>query len=291
MNKPCIQEKATGIIKQAPVEDLGYVILENDQITLTQAVAQELSENNVALIFCAKNHMPVSMTMNLDAHYIQQENFTWQINASEPLKKNLWKQIIKAKILNQSTLLEQRKKNNQELIHYSTQINSGDTTNEEAKAARVYWERLFDFEGFHRERGGKNPNSALNYGYAILRAATARALIGVGILPTLGIHHHNRYNSFCLADDIMEPYRPFVDKMVCEICKKYPDYLVQLQAENESNRNLTTDIKKELLTVLTLDTRFKDKMRPLMLSLTVTSNSLNRCFRGESNKITYPVLI
>ena len=196
-----------------PIEDIGFLVIENQRVSITIPVLQELSENNVAVIFCNSKHSPCSMLLNLDGHYIQQERFRQQLEASKPLHKQLWQQTIKAKIYNQAALLEIEGKKFVSLLEFAKNVQSGDTTNREALAAKYYWKQLIDLQHFVRERFGKAPNPHLNYGYTILRAATARALIGVGLLPTLGIHHHNRYNDFCLADDIMEPYRPFVDKI------------------------------------------------------------------------------
>ena len=184
------------------------------------AVIPKLIDNNVAVIFCDDKHMPNSMLLNLDNHHIQQELFTHQINATEPLKKQLWQQIIKHKINNQATHLIRRYKPQNPLKYYANKVLSGDTTNREAVAASYYWKNIFDFD-FKRERSGKYPNLFLNYGYIVLRAAVARALAGSGLLSTLGIHHHNKYNAFCLADDIMEPYRPLVDAKVIEIINTF----------------------------------------------------------------------
>jgi CRISPR-associated protein Cas1 len=163
---------------------------------------------------------------------------------------------------------------------FAREVKSGDTTNREARAAKYYWQTLFDAEDFRRERAGENPNSLFNYAYAVLRAATAKALTGSGLLPTFGIHHHNRYNAFRLADDIMEPYRPVVDELVLEVWSKNPDYT-----------DLSTAIKTDLLRLLTLDVQFKKKKRPLAVALSHTTASLAKCFSGEKRILKYPVLI
>ena len=262
-----------------PVEDIGFIVFDNDQITFTQGVIEHLNSNNVALVFCGSDHMPRSMMLNLDGHHLQSEYFTAQICAAEPLKKLLWKQTVVAKIQNQAKLLKKLDRRNRKLDEYARNVKSGDTTNREAVAARVYWSSLFT--SFKREpRSGTVTNCLLNYGYAVLRAGVARALTGSGLLPTLGIHHSNRYNAFCLADDIMEPYRPFVDEIVYNITNDYPD-------ENE----LTRDMKAELLEVLSQDTLFAKTKRPLMVGLSQTTASLGRCFRKEEKQISYPVLI
>lgn len=221
--------------------------------------------------------MPQSMLLNLDSHHIQQEHFKNQINASEPLKKQLWQQIIKKKINNQAKLLDQIGKNTHPLYYYAKNVLSGDTTNREAVAASFYWKNVFDFD-FKRERTGAYPNLFLNYGYIILRAAVARAISGSGLLNTLGIHHSNKYNAFCLADDIMEPYRPLVDAKVLEIIAKYDEH------------DLIPPIKLDLLSILTQTVYFKDKKSPLMVALATTTSSLQQCFNGKSKKLVYPKL-
>ena len=201
-----------------PIEDIGFVVIENQETYISVPALSKLSSNNVSVIFCDNKHMPQSMLLNLNSHHIQQEHFRNQINASEPLKKQLWQQIIKYKINNQAHLLENIGQSTTPLKHYASKVLSGDTDNREGVAAAYYWKHLFDFD-FKRERYGEFPNLFLNYGYIILRAAVARAISGSGLLNTLGIHHHNKYNAFCLADDIMEPYRPIVDAKVLTILK------------------------------------------------------------------------
>jgi CRISPR-associated protein Cas1 len=217
------------------------------------------------------------MLLNLEGHHLQQELFRNQIKASEPLKKQLWQQIIKEKIKNQATLLHQLGVEKTPLDYYASKVLSGDTDNREAAAAAYYWKHLFDFD-FKRERLGAFPNLFLNYGYIVLRAAVARALSGSGLLNTLGIHHHNKYNAFCLADDIMEPYRPLVDAKVLEILKQ------------QEGQELTTAVKTRLLGVLTETVYFPNTKSPLMVALSTTASSLQQCFTGKVKKIKYPNL-
>lgn len=274
-----ITNKDTGELNQTPIEDIGFIILDNPAITFTQSVIQELSENNSAVVFCNKKHHPSSLLFHLDTHQIQTELFSSQINASEPLKKQLWQYTIKAKIRNQALLLKTNKKETKPLDYFYKKVKSGDPDNYEAQAARIYWKNLFNSE-FKRERFGEGANYALNYGYAILRAAVARSLSGSGLLSTLGIHHKNRYNSFCLADDIMEPYRPFVDKIV------YDNLNEILKAEE-----LNKEIKIKLLNILSMDILINKKKSPLMVGLTQTTASLAHCFKGTAKRIKYPELI
>ena len=271
-------DKESGEIKIVPVEDIGFIVFEHPQITFTQGVIQLLAENNSAVIFCDAKHHPSSMLLHLDTNYVQTERFKYQINATEPLKKQLWQQTIKAKIRNQAALLEKTGKDGEALRYKVAKVNSGDSTNEEAQAARIYWKRIFD-ESFTRDRSGDAPNPALNYGYALLRAATARALAGSGLLATLGIHHRNKYNSFCLADDIMEAYRPYVDELVYHMAKG--NFNCQILGKEE---------KKRLLNILSMDTIINGNSSPLMVALTHTTASLVKCFEGTNKKLTYPEL-
>lgn len=276
-NQLVITNKETGLIKQTPIEDLGFVVIEHPEIYISIPTLTKLSENNVAVIFCDAKHMPCSMLLNLDNHHIQQELFRNQINASEPLKKQLWQQIIKTKIKHQAQYLQLQNKPFKVLKFYESKVLSGDTDNREGVAAAHYWKNIFDFK-FKRERYGDYPNLFLNYGYIILRAAVARAIAGSGLLSTLGLHHHNKYNAFCLADDIMEPYRPLVDAKVIEIIDKYQE------------QELTVSIKAELLQILTQTVYFKEIKSPLMVALSKTTSSLQQCYAGKTKKIIFPTL-
>jgi len=257
------------------IEDIGFVVIEHPEIFISITSLTKLSENNVAVIFCDQKHMPSSMLLNLNSHHLQQEIFKNQINASEPLKKQLWQQTVKTKIKHQGQLLKKLDRSHKVMTFHESKVLSGDTDNREGAAAAHYWKNLFDFE-FKRERYGDYPNLFLNYGYIVLRAAVARALSGSGLLNTLGIHHHNKYNAFCLADDIMEPFRPLVDAKVLDIIKNY------------NEQELTVSIKSELLQVLTQTVYFEDTKSPLMVGLSRTASSLQQCFTGVSRKINFP---
>jgi len=273
-----IELRETGETKTAPVEDLGFVVLEHQQISISLPLIDELIKNNVAVVFCDRTYHPSSMLLNLNGHHIQQELFTFQIKVGAALKKNLWKQTIEAKIKNQAGLLKKLEKDYNRVLYFANNVKSGDIDNREGAAARAYWPVLFG-TSFTRERYGEPPNNLLNYAYAVLRAAVARALAGSGLLATFGIHHHNRYNAFCLADDIMEPYRPYVDGLVYKIYNKMQDA-----------SELTTEIKLQLIEILTVDVKLEGKNRPLMVALSNTTASLARCFTAEQRKIIYPVL-
>ncbi len=272
-----VSERGGMVLKSAPIEDIGFLVLDHPQISFTMKLVEELNENNVATVFCDSKHMPSSMLLPLDAHHIQSELFREQINASEPLKKNLWKQTIEAKIRNQSLLLDKLGKSSSQLKTIGRSVKSGDSDNREGFAARVYWNALLGKE-FIRDRYGLPPNLFLNYGYIILRSAVARSLAGSGLLATLGIHHRNRYNAFCLADDIMEPYRPYVDEIAYDLDEKYP-----------FTTSLAKEHKAELLQLMTVDVKIGENKRPLMIALSHTTASLARCFTGETRKVVYPV--
>lgn len=260
-----------------PIEDIGFIVLDHPEIYLSIPAMNQLVENNSAVIICSNNHLPNGMFLNLNSHHIQQEIFKNQINASVPLKKQLWQQTVVEKITNQGILLEHITQEKNSFAFLASKVLSGDSSNMEGVAANLYWKSFFE-QKFKRERFGAYPNNFLNYGYALLRAATARSLSGSGLLNTLGIHHKSKYNAFALADDIMEPFRPLVDEKVFEITQKYP------------NEDLTTEIKSELIQILTRTVYFDDEKSPLMVGLQRTSSSLQQCFTGERKKIKYPNL-
>ncbi len=260
-----------------PIEDIGYLVIDHPEVYLSIPALNLLIDNNTAVIICNTNHLPNGMFLNLNSHHIQQEIFKNQINASAPLKKQLWQQTIIEKITNQGILLQKITSKNNNFEFLASKVLSGDSSNMEGVAANFYWKSFFE-HNFKRERFGDYPNNFLNYGYAILRAATARALSGSGLLNTLGIHHKSKYNAFALADDIMEPFRPIVDEKVAEIMQNY------------SEQELNTAIKAELLQILTRTVYFKEEKSPLMVALQKTASSLQQCYTGERKKIKYPKL-
>lgn len=274
-----LAEDKTNTKKTVPIEDIGVVILDNPQITITQRVLTLLLENNSAIITCDQKHHPIGLQLCLDSNTIQSERFQEQIRLSESLRKNLWQQTIVSKIFNQAMVLKEMDIPITNMITWSNSVLSGDSKNHEARAAAYYWQNLLEtHENFKRERFGDYPNNFFNYTYAILRAITARSLVGSGLLPTLGIHHKNRYNAYCLADDIMEPYRPFADKLVLETIKKYP-----------SEESLTTQIKQELLRLPVIDVEISKKKRPLQIAMQETTSSLAQCYSLKRRKIKYPI--
>lgn len=267
-----------------PIEDIGVVVLDNRRITITQGLLESLLENNCAVITCDSHSLPVGLMLPLYGNSTQNERFRDQLDASQPLKKQLWQQTIKMKISNQVAVLATcTGKNSPTMLRWADDVRSGDPDNVEGRAAAYYWKNLFagidGLEDFTRSREGETPNNLLNYGYAILRAIVARALVSSGMLPTLGIHHHNRYNAYCLADDIMEPYRPYVDELVYSIVKD----------KGINNLDLSKEVKAQLLSIPTLDVVIGGKRSPLMVAVTQTTASLYKCFTGELRRIAYPV--
>ena len=261
-----------------PIEDIGVIVLDHKQITITSGVLEAFLENNCAVLTCDSKSMPVGLLLPLHGNTTQNERFRQQLDASLPLSKQLWQQTVKAKIENQAAVLKECTGEEIKCMRvWAANVRSGDPDNQEARAAAYYWKNLYRIEGFTRDRDGIPPNNLLNYGYAILRAVVARGLVASGLLPTLGIHHHNRYNAYCLADDIMEPYRPYVDRLVYSIVRQGGNYA-----------ELTKELKVRLLTIPTLETNIAGKRSPLMIAVGQTTASLYKCFSGELRKISYP---
>ena len=265
-------------VRTIPIEDIGVIVLDNKQITITHGALEELLDNNSVVVTCDNSHLPVGLLLPLCGNTTQNERFRYQLDASLPLQKQLWQQTIQFKIRNQAAVLESLGIETGNMRTWVNSVKSGDSDNLEARAAVYYWRNVFtDIPNFVRSREGDFPNNLLNYGYAILRAVVARGLVSSGLLPTLGIHHHNRYNAYCLADDIMEPYRPYVDKLVLSIIDRYGKI-----------DELTNEIKQELLTIPVIEVNINSQRSPLMIAVGFTTASLYRCFSGESRKIVYP---
>lgn len=268
-------------VRTVPIEDIGVVVLEDRQITITNVALDALLQNNCAVITCDERHMPAGMFLPLEGNTTQSERFANQIEASLPLKKQLWQQTVQAKIRNQASVL--KRLSGLEIgcmLAWANNVKSGDSDNLEGRAAAYYWKNVFpSLPGFTRDREGEMPNNLLNYGYAIVRAVVARALVVSGLLPTLGIHHHNRYNAYCLADDIMEPYRPYVDEMVINIMRSDIDY-----------GELTPNLKKQLLGLPVTEVIIGGQRSPLMVAASQTTASLCKCYSGELRKVVYPTM-
>ncbi|MHB1179867.1 MAG: type II CRISPR-associated endonuclease Cas1, partial [Daejeonella sp.] len=267
--------------KSVPIEDIGVVLLDHQQITITHGCMAALLGNNAAIITCNHTHLPTGMMLPIDGHDIQSERFRYQIDASQPLKKQLWQQTVQAKILNQAGVLAERGIEYENMLYWARSVRSGDPDNYEGRAAAYYWKNVFPKKiEFFRGREGDPPNNMLNYGYAILRAIVARGLVCSGLLPTLGIHHRNKYNAYCLADDIMEPYRPYVDRIVLKIIDNGENFL-----------ELGPSIKSQLLGIATVDVQFEKNKSPLMVGLQSTTASLAKCYEGTLRRINYPIVI
>lgn len=269
------------VVRTVPIEDIGVAVLEDRQITITNVALDALLQNNCAVITCDEKHMPAGMLLPLEGNTIQSERFANQIDASLPLKKQLWQQTVQAKIRNQASVL--KRLSGVEvgcMLAWANDVKSGDSDNLEGRAAAYYWKNIFpSLPGFTRDREGEIPNNLLNYGYAIVRAVVARALVAIGLLPTLGIHHHNRYNAYCLADDIMEPYRPYVDEMVINIMRSDIDY-----------GKLNPELKKQMLGLPVTEVVIGRQRSPLMVAASQTTASLCKCYAGELRKVVYPTM-
>jgi len=263
-------------VHYVPIEDIGMAILEHPQITLTSAVMQHFSQEKVALIACNDHYMPSGMFLPFDGNYEQTEHLRQQISISVPLKKQLWQQTVRQKIHNQRRLLASLQKNDARLRYLEENVLSGDTSNCEGQAAAYYWRELYGDE-FVRSQDRTTPNSQLNYGYALLRSIVARAITSSGLHPSFGLFHRNKYNAFCLADDLMEPYRQYVDRLV-----------IELVGNRLSDMELTHEQKVSLLLIPQIDVTIEGKKRPLFHAVRTTTASLNKCFSGEIRKISYP---
>lgn len=263
-----------------PIEDIGIVVLDNPQINITHALISALSQTNAAIISCDEKHLPYGLMLPIFSHHAFTEKMHQQLNASLPLCKNLWQQTVKAKISNQAAMLRNTRKDDSKMQYYLRQVKSGDPQNIEGRAAAYYWENLFETNNtFIRRRDGDFPNTFLNYGYAVLLAVIARSLVGSGLLPAFGIHHRNKYNPWCLASDIMEPYRPYVDKVILQVIEDFPDA-----------DELTPEIKKYILQIPAMDITIDGKSSPMMVGAQRTTASLSACFEGSAKRIMYPVM-
>lgn len=267
-------------VRTFPIEDLGVVVLDDKRITITHGALERLMENNVAVITCDNSHMPTGLLLTLDGHTLQSERARDQVACSRPLQKQLWQQTVQAKIANQAAALKQCEPQCEigNMLAWASQVRSDDAENLEGRAAAYYWRNFFpECPGFVRHRELDGPNELLNYGYALVRAVVARSLVGAGLLPTLGIHHHNRYNAYCLADDIMEPYRPMVDIAV-----------KRLVCQHGADCGITIETKQALLSLPTTEVTIAGHRSPLMVAVETTTASLRKCYAGEARKIIYP---
>lgn len=270
-----VAEKESGEVRTVPIEDIGIVVVENQRASFTIPVLNALADNNASVVLCNERMMPNSVLLPFEGNDVQSEIYKLQMTASGPLKKQLWKQIVEAKIRNQAAVLDAQGKDGSALKPFYSNVKSGDADNREGLAARCYWGMIFDHAFVRDQDGQDGVNVLLNYGYAILRAATARAIVGSGLSLSYGIFHKNRYNAFPLADDLMEPFRPYVDSAVAGLCQN-------------GTINFDRDSKVAMLSVLTCDTMMGDMLRPLEIGLTIMTSSLVRCLKGEERKLILP---
>lgn len=260
-----------------PVEDIGVLVLESRSCLVSSALIAALTQAGAVIMHCDERHMPSALTLPLEGNTLQQERYQAQIHASVPLRKNIWMQLVKSKIYNQASVLSQLGMNSEPLLRWASEVKSGDSSNLEARAAAYYWPLLMRDENFRRERNASGANACFNYGYAILRAVVARALVAAGLLPTLGVHHHNRYNAYCLADDMMETFRPVVDL-----------WIMKCSNEMGFQDELGKEWKAVLLKVPVLDVLMEGEKSPLMVAAARSAASLVKIFEGRERKVLLP---
>ena len=269
-------EKDKELVAQVPVEDLGFLILQHAGIVVTQALITACQKNNVALIFCDEKRLPYSMLQPIsDGHTLHNRILRDQIETKLTTKKRLWQQIVQQKIINQSQTLAQVGRNNQILKRLATKVKSGDPENVEAQAAQVYWKLLFG-SAFRRNPHQSGVNHLLNYGYAIIRAMIARAVVGSGLHPALGLHHRNQYNGLCLADDLMEPFRPWVDYQVYQFC------------QTVSDPEINQVSKQHILRLISASVAWQGNTMPLMVASHYFCAELKRALSDSKIKLKFP---
>ena len=283
------QDGQAGQVSSIPCEDIGVLLVDHQGTTYTHCVFTELLRCGAAIVLCGENHHPSGMLLPIESNTLQTERFRQQIETKEPAKKRLWKQIVQAKIKHQAKLVGKDSDVYPILMLLRDKVRSGDPENIEAQASKKFWpiyladitdsSTSLGMTTFHRDINGTAPNNMLNYGYMVMRAAVARALCSAGLLPSLGIHHRNRYNAFCLADDMLEPFRGFVEAKVRDICRT-----------NGIPDELTQPIKAQILEVLYEPVTIADFTGPLMVGLHRTMASLQRCFAGEQKELELPII-
>jgi len=280
-NKQLVLKLEDDKLRSFPCEDIGVLILQHPAISLSAAILNELLNNGAVVIICGKNHLPTGMLLPTVTHTELVPRMMAQIEADKPAKKNAWKHIVQAKIKNQANQLPEIQK--RKLLRLAEQVKSGDPENHEAQAAKLYWQAMFPERYAQNDKRDPNSeslfNSCLNYGYAIIRASVARALVSSGLQPALGVFHHHRSNPFCLADDVMEPLRPLVDQYVKEIL-----------ADPELSKldSLHTLHRQKLLTILTHEVTLNGNHGPLMAVLPRYTSSFYRLLTKESKKLSFP---
>jgi CRISPR-associated protein Cas1 len=272
-------EKQSEIVGQVPIEDLGVLILQHPAIVLTQQLIVACQKNKVVIVFCDEKHLPYSLILPIgEGHTLHNKILKQQIAISEPTRKRLWQQIVQHKIKEQEQTLVMLNKESTRLNYLTTQVKTGDSGNCEAIAAQAYWKLLFG-KAFKRDADLDGVNSLLNYGYAIIRAAVARSVCGAGLHPTIGLFHTNQYNALCLADDLMEPFRPWVD------------YVVYQMASTNSEVTINQQSKQALLGLMSEAVLYKKKTMPFMVALNYLMADLKRCYSDGIKTLPYPLLL
>ena len=271
--------RVTGQEQSIPCEDIGILLIDHPAVTYTHSVFTELIRCGAAVIFCGSDHHPAGLVLPIEGNTVQTERFRQQIEAKEPIKKQLWRQLVRAKIKHQAKIAGQDSEVYKELMGLRERVRSGDPENIEAQASKKFWPAFITTIDFRRNIEGLPPNNLLNYGYTVMRAAVARALCSAGLHPSIGLHHCNKYNAFCLADDVLEPFRGFVEAKVKQICET-----------QSAIDELTQPIKAQLLEVLYQEVTIGDNAGPLMVGLHRTAASLVRCFAGEQKEMDLPKL-
>lgn len=281
------QDRETNLI---PLEDLDIVVLDHDVIDVTAPTLGSLASHGVVLVVSDEKHLPCGYLVPLQNHNLMAQTLRGQIGASSPVKKQIWKAIVREKILAQERLLFQIYGQNTQLASLVSQVKSGDSTNCEGRAASIYFSKLFGDE-FNRLRGCELEleesqsyrliNSMLNYGYAVLRASVSRAIVAAGLNPTLGVFHHHRNNPFALADDLMEPLRPQVDRKVLALTQVNSFHAQGLE-------QLTPEVKRGILSFLIEDVWFEGRRTPLDISLALYATEVRQYLLGETKRIQVP---
>ena len=261
-----------------PIEDLGVVIVDDTRATYTQSVFLSLLEAGATVLVTGRDHLPAGMMLPLDAHHVQTERHRAQVETSAPVRKRAWQTIVRAKIVQQAAVLSHFTGNHGGLAPMARRVRSGDPDNLEAQAAQRYWPRLFG-KTFRRDREAEGVNALLNYGYAVVRAAVARSVVAAGLIPSLGVHHRHRNNPFCLADDLLEPYRPYVDWRVRQMAG----------VDTESAPDLSErETRAELLSLLNETVHVGGRREPLLLAFHTSAASLCRTLTGGDRTLALP---
>jgi CRISPR-associated protein Cas1 len=266
-------------IGQVPCEDLGMVVVDHPQTTYSHAALAEVAATGAVLVVCGHDHLPVAALLPLADHTQVVWRLRDQLAVKRPLRKQLWRQLVVAKVRGQARNLLPGGAPRKKLFALAREVKSGDPTNIEAQAAKIYWSNWLDGTvsdaSFRRDADGDGLNAFLNYGYAIARAALARAIVAAGLQPSIGLHHHNRSNAFCLADDLIEPFRPLVDDCVREL-------------HAAGYESLTQEAKAQLLNLLVTPLELAGQTGPWMVMVHRLVASLVKCFAGETRRLEIP---